>query len=155
MPTARGISSASSHRWTNLHSAFPTKSAIFVVVVIAATLYFVEIKNEDWADHVLASFAGDPGATPLHFYKDRDEVDHWTQYHIPDPSAPLKDPQVMKQISEQFSKIAHGWEIEPEESLEFEIPVTHGIRFRSNEPCVSLSVHRDTAVDGLALYRTI
>jgi pyruvate dehydrogenase phosphatase len=132
-----------------LHSAFPTKSAIFVVVVVAATLYFVEIKDEDWADHVLASFASDPGATPLHFYKDRDEVDHWTQYHIPDPSAPLKDPQVMKQISEQFPRIAHGWEIEPEESLEFEIPVTHGIRFRSNEPCVSLSVHQHTAVDNL------
>ncbi|KAL1612809.1 hypothetical protein SLS60_001038 [Paraconiothyrium brasiliense] len=117
------------------HSAFPTKTVIFLVVAVAAALYFVEIKEEDWADHVLASFSGDPGATPLHFYKDRDEVDHWVQYHIPDPSAPLKDPEVMKQISEQFSKIAFGWEIEPEESLEFEIPVTHGIRFRSNEPC--------------------
>ncbi|KAL5443444.1 hypothetical protein PMIN07_003592 [Paraphaeosphaeria minitans] len=118
-----------------LHSAFPTKTVIFVVVVVAAALYFVEIETEDWADHVLASFAGDPSATPLHFYKDREEVDHWAHYHIPNPSDPLKDPQVMKQISDQFAKIAFGWEIEPEESIEFEIPVTHGIRFRSNEPC--------------------
>ena len=63
----------------------------------------------------------------------------------------MKDPEVMRTISEQFPKIAFGWEIEPEESVEFEIPVTHGIRFRSNEPCVSpiiyLSLHQ--AMDGV------
>lgn len=132
-----------------LHSAFPTKTVIFFVVVIAATYYFVEIKEEDWADFVLASFAGDPGATPLHFYKDREEVDHWTQYHIPDPSAPLKDPEVLRQISEQFPKIAFGWEIQPEESVEFEIPVTHGIRFKSNEPCVSYPISQITLLHGM------
>ncbi|KAJ4292620.1 hypothetical protein N0V90_009283 [Kalmusia sp. IMI 367209] len=118
-----------------LHSAFPTKTVIFLVILGAAAYYFIDVKYTDWADHVLDSFVGDPGATPLHFYQDRDEVDHWVQYHIPDPSAPLKDPEVMRQINEQFSKVCFGWQVEPEESVEFEIPVTHGIRFRSNEPC--------------------
>ena len=123
-----------------LRSAFPTKTVIFLVVLSAAAYYLVEIKEEDWADHVLASFSGDPAATPLHFFKDREEVDHWLQQHIPDPSAPLKHPEVLRQISDQFPKIAFGWEIQENESREFEIPVTHGIRFRSNEPCVSFSI---------------
>ena len=122
-----------------LQSAFPKKTVIFLVVFCAAAYYWLDVSliEEDWADHVLASFTGDPGATPLHFYKDREEVEHWVSHHIPDPSAPLKDPEVLRQISEQFPKIAFGWEIQEDESREFDIPVTHGIRFRSNEPCVS------------------
>lgn len=122
-----------------LHSAFPTKTVIFLVVFCAAAYYLLDVSliEEDWADQVLASFTGDPAAAPLHFYKDREEVDHWVHHHKPDPSAPLKDPEVLRQISEQFPKIAYGWEIQEDESREFDIPITHGIRFRSNDPCVS------------------
>ncbi|KAF1974220.1 protein serine/threonine phosphatase 2C [Bimuria novae-zelandiae CBS 107.79] len=117
------------------HSAFPTKTAIFLVILGVAAYYLVEVTEEGWVDRVLASFNGDPAATPLHFYKRIHEVDHWIEQHIPDPSMPLKDPEVLRQISEQFPKIVFGWEIEEEDSREFDIPITHGIRFRSNEPC--------------------
>lgn len=120
-----------------LHSAFPTKTVIALIIIGAAAYYLIDVRVEDWADHALQSFNGDLIATPLHFYKDRDEVDHGIQYHLPDNSAPLRDPEVLRQYVERFGELQSAWAMNEEDSREFGIPVTHGIRFRSNEPCVS------------------
>ena len=122
---------------TLLQSAFPTKTFIALLVLGTVAYFAVEIKEHDWTDSLFDSFAGDHGATPLHFYKDRDEVDHWIQHHIPDPSAPLRDPELLKVINDRFHEAAGGWEMSEDDSREFGMPVTHGCRFKSNEPCVS------------------
>lgn len=119
-----------------LQSAFPTKTVIFLLVLGGLAYYFIDIQEETWADNVFASYTEDQNqATPLHFYGNKDELDHWTRFHIPDPSAPLKDPNVAQFFSEQFDKLAFGWRMTEEEAKLENLPVTHGCRFRSNEPC--------------------
>lgn len=119
-----------------LQSAFPTKTALFLVVLGGLAYFFLEVREDTWADDVLASYTEDQNqATPLHFYANKDELDHWTRFHIPDPSAPLKDPDVAQFFSEQFDKLAFGWMMTEDEAKRENIPVTHGCRFRSNEPC--------------------
>ncbi|KAF1939024.1 protein serine/threonine phosphatase 2C [Clathrospora elynae] len=120
-----------------LHSAFPTKTAIFLLVLGGLGYYFLDIRTEDWTDDVYASYTGDnqDQATPLHFYANKEELDHWIRFHIPDPSAPLKDPNIARFLSEQFDKLAFGWMMSEEDAKEDDMPITHGCRFRSNEPC--------------------
>ncbi|KAF2677080.1 protein serine/threonine phosphatase 2C [Lentithecium fluviatile CBS 122367] len=118
-----------------LQSAFPTKTFVALLLLGSLVYWAVEIEERTWYDSVLETFAGDHGATPLHFYKDRDDADHWITHHIPDASGPLRDPVVLGQINERFWKAAGGWEMSEEESVESGLPVTHGCRFRSNEPC--------------------
>ncbi|KAH7086533.1 phosphatase 2C-like domain-containing protein [Paraphoma chrysanthemicola] len=120
-----------------LQSAFPTKTVLFLLIVGGLAYYFVDIREEDWTDDVFNSYQGEDQAiaTPLHLYRDKEELDHWIQFHIPDPSAPLKDPGVAQLLSEQFDKLAFGWMMTEQDAKEEGIPVTHGCRFRSNEPC--------------------
>lgn len=47
----------------------------------------------------------------------------------------MKDPNVARFFHEQFDKMAGGWMMTAEEAVKENIPVTHGCRFRSNEPC--------------------
>jgi pyruvate dehydrogenase phosphatase len=109
---------------------------LFLVVLGGLAYYFIDIRDEDWTDDVLNSYQEDQAmATPLHFYNDKEELDHWIQFHINDPLAPLKDPAVVKFFSEQFAKLAHGWMMTEDEAKNEGIPVTHGCRFRSNQPC--------------------
>ncbi|KAF2637382.1 protein serine/threonine phosphatase 2C [Massarina eburnea CBS 473.64] len=131
----------SSHSWstgkqpTVIHSAFPTKTFVFFLLVGGIAYYFVDIKLKDFSDQITQAFIGDLDATPLHFYNTREEVDHVIQYHIPDLSALLKDSDVLRQINERFKEMAFGWELTEEEAAQCEMPVTHGCRFKSNEPC--------------------
>lgn len=91
-------------------------------------------------DDALDCFSQDQlEASPLIFIHDKEELDHWLQFHIPDASSPLKSPDVARFFSEQFDKLAGGWMMTEEEAKRDGIPVTHGCRFRSNEPCVSLN----------------
>ncbi|KAJ4366271.1 hypothetical protein N0V83_007907 [Neocucurbitaria cava] len=121
---------------TLLHSAFPTKTVLFLLVLGGLAYYFIEVREEDWTDDIYTSYTEDQNqATPLHFYANKEELDHWIQFHIPDPSAPLKDPNVAQFFSEQFDKLAFGWMMTKEEARKEDMPVTHGVRFRSNEPC--------------------
>lgn len=78
-------------------------------------------------------------AFPLQFYKDREELNQ-VYSHLQEPNDQLKDPQMLKPISDHFAKLCGAWLLGPEESLEFEIPVTHGMRLKSNSPAVSLAL---------------
>jgi pyruvate dehydrogenase phosphatase len=129
-----------------LQSAFPTKTAIALVMVGGLLYYFVDITEADWTDSVYSAFnTGDDSSnivTPLHFYKNKDEVDHWIAEHIPDPSVPLKDPNVAKFFSDNFANLCSGWMMNEDDARKgvegmegVQMPITHGCRFRSNEPC--------------------
>jgi serine/threonine protein phosphatase PrpC len=121
---------------TALQSAFPKKTFIFLVILIALAYYVDDERDMDWTDDVMNSFEADnPGVTPLQFFANKDELDHFLQHHIPDPSQPLKSPQVAQFFSEHFDKLAGGWKMTEKEAAEEDIPVTHGCRFKSNEPC--------------------
>jgi pyruvate dehydrogenase phosphatase len=131
---------------TLLQSAFPTKTAIALLIVGGLLYYFVDIEEADWTDRVYDAFSsGDDSSalsTPLHFYNNKDELDHWISNHIPDASAPLKDPNVAKFFSDNFEKLCSGWMMSKEDARKgvegmegVQMPITHGCRFRSNEPC--------------------
>jgi pyruvate dehydrogenase phosphatase len=139
-------------RWTKdstatlLESRFPTKTVLILLTLGGLAYYFIDIVESDWTDSVYAAFAtGDDTsqlATPLHFYGSKEEVQHILDFHIPDPSAPMKDPAVAKFFSEQFDKLCFGWMMTPDDARKgvegmagVEMPITHGCRFRSNEPC--------------------
>jgi hypothetical protein len=94
----------------HLKSAFPTKTVLFLVIVGGLVYYFVDVEEEDWQHGVLFSYQEDQShSTPLHFNGDKEELDHYLQYHVLDPSGPLKDPGVAQFLSEQFDKLAYGW----------------------------------------------
>jgi pyruvate dehydrogenase phosphatase len=107
-----------------------------LVLLAGLAYYSVDVRDLDWTDDVMSSFEADQNqATPLQFFANKDELDHFLQHDIPDPSAPLKSPEVAKFFSEQFERLAGGWMMTEKDALEENIPVTHGCRFKSNEPC--------------------
>jgi serine/threonine protein phosphatase PrpC len=120
-----------------LHSAFPTKTVLFVLVLgVISAYYLVDIEEEDWTSDLLRSYEGDQNhALPLHFYVDKDELDHFVDHHLPDLNGPLKNPEVARVFSEQFSQLAFGWMMSEDDARKDNMPVTHGCRFRSNDPC--------------------
>lgn len=131
---------------TLLQSRFPTKTVIALVLIGGLAYYLVDIVDPSWTDDVYAAFSsGDDSSsltTPLHFYRNRTEVQHTLDYHIPDASAPLKDPTVAKFLSDQFEKLCFGWMMTEDDARkgvegmeDVQMPITHGCRFRSNEPC--------------------
>lgn len=121
---------------TLLQSAFPKKTFAFLVILTGLAYYFVDVRDLDWTDDVMNSFEADnPGVTPLQFFANKEELDHFLQHHIPDPSQPLKNPQVAQFFSENFDKLAGGWKMTEKDAVEENMPVTHGCRFKSNEPC--------------------
>lgn len=138
-PTPRSLSLSSEHvvrHGSLLESAFPKKTVLVLVLVGLGLYYLVDVEEVGWADDVFASYANDQNqATPVHFYENKEELNHWLDFHIPDPSAPLKDPNVAQFFSEQFDRAAGGWMMTEEDAKSENIPVTHGCRFRSNEPC--------------------
>jgi pyruvate dehydrogenase phosphatase len=128
-----------------LQSRFPIKTAIALVLVSGLAYYFLEIRDPDWTDDVYASYSGEEygdHVAPLHFYANPEELYHWLDHHVPDPSAPLRNPAIVQFFSEQFEKLCHGWMMTPEDAAEgvegmekVQMPITHGCRFRSNTPC--------------------
>jgi pyruvate dehydrogenase phosphatase len=119
-----------------LRSAFPTKTVLFLLVLGGLAYYFVEVQEEGWTDNVLLSYHEDQShSTPLHFNGNKEDLDHYIQYHILDPVASLKDPGVARFLSEQFDKLAFGWMMTRDDAQRDNMPITHGCRFRSNEPC--------------------
>lgn len=131
---------------TLLHSGFPTKTVIALVLIGGLAYYLIDIVEPSWTDDVYAAFSsGDDSSvltTPLHFYRNRTELQHTLDFHIPDPTAPLKDPNIAKFFSEQFEKLCFGWMMTEDDARKgvegmenVHMPITHGCRFRSNEPC--------------------
>ncbi|KAI4610686.1 hypothetical protein J4E83_008300 [Alternaria metachromatica] len=131
---------------TLLESRFPTKTVLVLLTLGGLAYYFVDIVETDWTDSVYGAFeTGDDAsqlAQPLHFYSSKEEVQHILDFHIPDLSAPMKDPAIAKFFSEQFDKLCYGWMMTPDDSKkgvegmpDVQMPITHGCRFRSNEPC--------------------
>ncbi|KAE8855589.1 hypothetical protein PTNB73_09875 [Pyrenophora teres f. teres] len=129
-----------------LQSAFPKKTFIALVLLGGLAYFFLEVKESDWTDSVYAAYnqQDDAGtlASALHFYNNTEELQHILDYHIPDPSAPLKDPSVAKFISDQFDKLCFGWMMTEDDAKRgvegmpgVHMPITHGCRIRSNEPC--------------------
>ncbi|RAR03475.1 protein serine/threonine phosphatase 2C [Stemphylium lycopersici] len=134
------------HSIPHLQSRFPTKTVIVLALVGGLAYYLVDIVEPSWTDDVYAAFAStdtaSSTATPLHFYRNREELQHTLDYHIPDPSLPLKDASIAKFFSDQFDKLCFGWKMEAADAEkgvegmpEASMPITHGCRFRSNEPC--------------------
>lgn len=132
---AKWISQNPSLQPIHLQSAFPTKTVIFLLVLSGLGYYFLDTLEPDWTDNVLDSYADISQATPLHFYNTKEDLDHWLQFHISDPSVALKNPDVLKLVSAQFDQLAFGWMMSAEDAAKENIPVTHGCRLRSNEPC--------------------
>ncbi|KAF1924784.1 protein serine/threonine phosphatase 2C [Didymella exigua CBS 183.55] len=121
---------------TILQSAFPKKTFAILVTISALAYYFVDVRDLDWTDDVVNSFGYDNvGVTPLQFFASKDELDHFLQHHTGDPSHLMKDPQVAQFMSEHFDKLAGGWRMTEKDAAEESISVTHGCRFKSNEPC--------------------
>lgn len=123
-----------------LQSAFPKKTFIFVLALGAVLYFFTDVVIVDescWHQKLSAAFAENHAAMPFHSYANRAVLDHWIQAHIPDPSAQARDPEVLKTCIEKFHLYAGGWEMTEEESLDENIPITHGCRYKSNVPSVS------------------
>ena len=47
---------------------------------------------------------------------------------------------MLRSINERFAEMAGGWEMNEDEARESGMPITHGCRFKSNEPCVSATL---------------
>ena len=119
-----------------LQSAFPKKTFIALVIISVALYLVPDLPEMDWADYAMNSFeSDDPGDSPLHFHRSKEELEHYLQHHIPDVSQPLKDPGVVQFFSEQFERLAGGWRMTENDAAQENIPVTHGCRFKSNNPC--------------------
>ena len=130
-----------------LQSAFPKKTFIALVLLCGLAYYSLDIEVPDWTDAVYAAYNTQDDAAAaltlaLHFYNDTEELQHFLDHHIPDPGAPLTDPSVAKVISERFDKLCFGWMMTEEDAKRgvegmpgVHMPITHGCRIRSNEPC--------------------
>ncbi|KAH6642992.1 phosphatase 2C-like domain-containing protein [Boeremia exigua] len=119
-----------------LQSAFPKKTFVFVVILAGLIYYLGEEIDLGWTDDVMNSFAvDDAGVTPLQFFANKEELDHFVAHHVPDTTGALKDPQIAQFFSENFDKLAGGWKMSEKDAAEEDMPVTHGCRFKSNEPC--------------------
>jgi hypothetical protein len=125
---------------TILESRFPRKTALFLTVLGGLAYYFVDVIDvpQDWVEDVYNGYAEDAQlATPLHFYHNKEELDHYLQFHKPDPGSAFRNPDAARFLSEQFEQLACGWMISPEDARNENVPVTHGCRFKVNSPCVS------------------
>ena len=71
------------------------------------------------------------------FMQTKEDLNHWIDFHIPDPNKALQDPEFYQTVNEGFDRLAYAWAMSEEDAEEVSMPVTHGIRFRSNSPCVS------------------
>ncbi|KAF1914304.1 phosphatase 2C-like domain-containing protein [Ampelomyces quisqualis] len=133
---AHGVRARSSIRPDHLKSAFPTKTVLFLLFVGGLGYYFVDIEVENWRHGVLSSYQEEQShSVPLHFNRDKEELDHYLQFELPDPPRPLKSPQAARILSDEFDRFAYGWMMTEEDAQQDNMPVTHGCRFRSNEPC--------------------
>jgi hypothetical protein len=121
-----------------MESRFPRKTVLFLTVLGGLAYYFVELEPEDWTDDVLASYRdlSIPSA-PLQFINNKEDADTLLQLYNNDPRGLLDKPEVLKFFSEQFHEVAFGWEMEQEDAVAANMPVTHGCRYKSNLPCVS------------------
>ena len=120
-----------------LQSAFPKKTFIALVIISVALYLVPDDFGMDWADYALNSFEpGDPGInSALHFHKSKEELEQGLHHHIGGISSLLKDPSVVQLFSEQFESMAGGWRMTENDAVQENIPVTHGCRFQSNNPC--------------------
>ncbi|PZD33031.1 PTC1, serine threonine protein phosphatase [Pyrenophora tritici-repentis] len=126
-------------------SAFPKKTFVFLGTLAAIAYFFVEFK--DWTNAVYAAYSpqddGGRLASALHFYSNTDEIQHHLDYHIPDPAAPFKNPEAAKFIfDDQFERLCSGWMMTEKDAKRgykgmpgVQMPITHGCRIRSNQPC--------------------
>ncbi|KAI2481188.1 PTC1 Serine-threonine protein phosphatase [Pyrenophora tritici-repentis] len=126
-------------------SAFPKKTFVFLGTIAAIAYFFVEFK--DWTNAVYAAYSpqddGGRLASALHFYSNTDEIQHHLDYHIPDPAAPFKNPEAAKFIfDDQFERLCSGWMMTEKDAKRgykgmpgVQMPITHGCRIRSNQPC--------------------
>jgi pyruvate dehydrogenase phosphatase len=134
---APGETSRSLSSFVSLQSAFPKKTVVFLLLLSGIAYYVVDVVEvEDMlVDRIYEGCAGDPLPAPVHLYQNKDELDHWIDFHTPDLTTEAKDPQVAKLMSEAFEKVALGWMMTEEDARDTEMPLTHGCRLRSNEPC--------------------
>jgi pyruvate dehydrogenase phosphatase len=74
-------------------------------------------------------------ATPLVSQRDKEDLDHWVQFHIPETTAGVRTGEIFSYLTEQFDRLAGGWMMTRDDAKKEGLPVTHGCRFKSNEPC--------------------
>ncbi|KAF2868553.1 phosphatase 2C-like domain-containing protein [Massariosphaeria phaeospora] len=119
------------------HSGFPTKTVLCIIALGSTALHFVDVQvfsDPDWPDRInqIFNFSGGHGS-PLHFYRDREELDHMIQCHFPDHNL-LRDPEIIKNVHDNFEAVAGGWSLSENEARDSQMPVTHGCRLGSNVP---------------------
>lgn len=121
-----------------LRSAFPKKTVLFLVILGVAALFLIEVEVDEWPEY----FGVRPGyfgveenhKAWLHFYDDRKSVDDVIRLRLSEaqPTTP-RDPEYF-----MYSYALTDWAMEGDLAQEFDIPVTHGARLKSNPYCVSL-----------------
>ncbi|KAF2713607.1 protein serine/threonine phosphatase 2C [Pleomassaria siparia CBS 279.74] len=120
-----------------LQSRFPTKTTIFILF-LGALYYFdiigIDDEESTWIVRMFQSL-GEPEAIPLHVHRNREDVEHHFQHHIPDIATTLQDPGFLQMVNDSFEKMAGGWQMDVEDAKTIGMPITHGCRFRSNTPC--------------------
>ncbi|CAI6339775.1 unnamed protein product [Periconia digitata] len=118
-----------------LESRFPKKTVLFFAILGTAAYFLLEVVEPDWTDNAMAGFDDQPHSVPLQFYRDRESLDNRLEQFYIGAFELLKDPERLMQINDLFNDIANGWMMNEENAQEWYIPVTHGCRFKSNEPC--------------------
>ncbi|KAF2853467.1 protein serine/threonine phosphatase 2C [Plenodomus tracheiphilus IPT5] len=124
---------------TVLRSAFPTKTAIFLLLVGGLAYFLLDaIGEEDWEDVLDATSEEVPSRSwPVHFNANRDELGH-SLHHIltahSETQNILKNPDVAREISARFSSLVAGWMMTEQDAKYNNVPITHGCRHMSNTP---------------------
>jgi pyruvate dehydrogenase phosphatase len=122
----------------HLQSAFPTKTALFLLALGGIIYYLVDIIEEEdgWYMDMLLAYENDKvHVTPLVTQLNKEELDHWIQAHIPDTTLGIPTGEVFNFLSEQYDKLVGGWMMTKDNAKKEGLLVTHGCRFRSNQPC--------------------
>jgi hypothetical protein len=122
----------------HLQSAFPTKTVLFLLALGGLIYYLVDVieEGDGWYTDMLLAYEHDKvHVTPLVIQSNKEELDHYIQFHIPDATLGISTDDVFKFLSEQYDKLVGGWMMTKDDAKKEGLLVTHGCRFRSNQPC--------------------
>ncbi|KAF2107598.1 phosphatase 2C-like domain-containing protein [Lophiotrema nucula] len=116
-----------------LHSAFPRKTFIALLVLGTAAWYFLDISfGRDWRDDYRPL---GPTDRPLWFVESKEEMDHIIEAHMPDRLNAEALGQILDVHWNDFEKFITSFAMRDDEAKDDNIPVTHGALSRGNPLC--------------------